>query len=83
MSAREKNTRALYGKLTVKPCVSEPDKEAFDTLTVNRADDGDLVEALARRGYDVTCTWVTPEVLARRGAAMEKKRAARAKRGTP
>ena len=83
MSAREKNTRALYGKLTLKPCVAEPDKESFDALAVNRASDGDLVEALARRGYDVTCTWVSPEVLARRGAALEKKLAARAKRGTP
>ena len=74
MTGRTKDTRAAFGKMTVKPNGAFSDKEKFDALPVNRAEDMDLAEALADRGYDVTCVWVSPETLERRAAALAKKK---------
>lgn len=75
MTERTKNAMAEFGKLTMKPTVPPSDKERFDSLPVNRASDCDLAEALASRGYDVTCVWVSPETLERRAATLAKKQA--------
>lgn len=76
---REKNAPNTFGVMKVQTLGHVDDKPEHDALTINAATDGDLADALAYRGYDVTLKQPTESALESRRKKRDKRLAQKAK----